>query len=159
MRRVDRQVKDPNQLAAFLNSCQVIRIAFKGGDYPYIVPMNFAYNLNEGKLIFYTHGAKTGKKLAELEACEKVAVELDGNHQLLTGPNRRYPSFAYQSIIGFGKAELIDDPDEKSHALELIMAHAAPGISYEEFPISVLEKTALLKIELDSYTMKENKRE
>ena len=108
MRRKKRQVTDleSNQKLSTKNQ-QVVRIALNGEDYPYVVPVNFGYEWNEEKLTLYVHGANEGKKVSMIKNDPKVAVEMDGNHKLVEGTrNAASYSYAYQSLIGFGKAEL-----------------------------------------------------
>ena len=55
-----------------------------------------------------------------------------------------------------GKAELLDDLEERRKALHLLMDHAAKGAEFDEIPEGMLKRTGIIKITLDSYTMKEN---
>ena len=41
MRRHDREITDKNEILEIMNLCDVCRLAFKDGDYPYILPLNF----------------------------------------------------------------------------------------------------------------------
>lgn len=59
-------------------------------------------------------------------------------------------------MIGFGEAELLDDLEERRKALHLLMDHAAKGAEFDEIPEGMLKRTGIIKITLDSYTMKEN---
>ena len=58
----------------------------------------------------------------------------------------------YRSVIGFGKASFIDDPESKQRALDIIMQH------YSDKPFSFAEgevkKTAIVKIDIESMTGK-----
>ena len=46
----------------------------------------------------------------------------------------------YRSVIGFGKAYLVEDPESKQEALDVIMQHYA-GQSYT-FPEDIVNKKA-----------------
>lgn len=92
-----------------------------------------------------------------LQENPKVAIEMDGNHKLIEGTmNAATYSYAYQSLIGFGRAELVDELEEKRRALHLLMAHAAEDAQFDEIPEGMLKRTGIIKITLASYTMKEN---
>ncbi|MDM5146585.1 hypothetical protein ICE98_03734 [Lactococcus lactis] len=55
-----------------------------------------------------------------------VAVEMDQPDKIIEGnKNASTYSYAYQSLIGFGEAKIIEDLEEKRNALHLLMAHAA----------------------------------
>jgi nitroimidazol reductase NimA-like FMN-containing flavoprotein (pyridoxamine 5'-phosphate oxidase superfamily) len=60
----------------------------------------------------------------------------------------------YRSVIGFGTASFIGDPESKRHALDLIMRHYSEG-SFE-FPEEVLEKTVVIKVEITRMTGKKS---
>lgn len=45
MRRTDRQVKDFSEICAILDKCQVMRLGLCDGQRPYVVPVNFGYEV------------------------------------------------------------------------------------------------------------------
>ncbi len=157
MRRKKRQVTDLITIKEFVEASQVLRIAINGEEYPYVVPVNFGYEWLEERLTLFIHGANEGKKLTMIQNDPKVAVEMDGNHQLILGnKNAASYSYAYRSLIGFGRAEVVEDLAEKRQALHLLMEHAATGRAFDEIPEQMLKRTGIIKIVVDSYTMKEN---
>lgn len=157
MRRRKRQVTDLETIKNLVEKSQVVRIALNGEDYPYVVPVNYGYEWKDEQLNLYVHGANEGKKVSMIKDNPKVAIEMDGNHKLVEGNrNAASYSYAYQSLIGFGTAELLEDLEERRKALILLMDHAAKGADYDEIPEAMLKRTGIIKITLDSYTMKEN---
>lgn len=157
MRRKKRQVTDLETIKNLVEKSQVVRIALNGEDYPYVVPVNYGYEWKDEQLNLYVHGANEGKKVSMIKDNPKVAIEMDGNHKLVEGNrNAASYSYAYQSLIGFGTAELLEDLEERRKALILLMDHAAKGADYDEIPEAMLKRTGIIKITLDSYTMKEN---
>jgi hypothetical protein len=58
----------------------------------------------------------------------------------------------YRSVIGFGRASLVEDPESKRKALGVIMQHYA-GKSFS-FPEETLRKTGVMKVEVDSLSGK-----
>lgn len=157
MRRKKRQVTDLETIKNLVEKSQVVRIALNGEDYPYVVPVNYGYEWKDEQLNLYVHGANEGKKVSMIKDNPKVAIEMDGNHNLVEGNrNAASYSYAYQSLIGFGTAELLEDLEERRKALILLMDHAAKGADYDEIPEAMLKRTGIIKITLDSYTMKEN---
>lgn len=157
MRRKKRQVTDLAAIKNLVEKSQVVRIALNGEDYPYVVPVNYGYEWKDEQLNLYVHGANEGKKVSMIKDNPKVAIEMDGNHKLVEGNrNAATYSYAYQSLIGFGTAELLENLEERRKALILLMDHAAKGADYDEIPEAMLKRTGIIKITLDSYTMKEN---
>ena len=45
MRRKDREVTDFETIVQIIDECQIIRIGLADGEFPYIVPLNFAYTV------------------------------------------------------------------------------------------------------------------
>lgn len=158
MRRKKRQVPDFETIKTFVEKTQVLRIGLAGEEYPYVVPVNFGYEWQEEQLILFVHGANEGQKISMIQKNPKVAVEMDDNHQLMVGTsNAASYSYAYQSLIGIGKAIILEDLTEKKHALHRLMEHTAKGHLFDEIPEAMLKRTGVIKIEVSSYTMKENR--
>ena len=63
MRRQDRAVTDPEKIQAVIDDCEVCRLGFQDGRGVYVVPVNFGHALENGRHIFYFHGAQEGRKL------------------------------------------------------------------------------------------------
>ena len=51
MRRYDREITDKNEILEIMSRCDVCRLAFNDGDYPYILPLNFGIGEKEGKIV------------------------------------------------------------------------------------------------------------
>ena len=62
MRRHDRAITDKNEILEIMNLCDVCRLAFKDGDYRYILPLNFGIEEKAGHIILYFHSALEGYK-------------------------------------------------------------------------------------------------
>lgn len=158
MRRADRQVLDPAETRAFLDKCEVCRLAMVDQDSgrAYIVPLNFAYEMAEdGSLALYFHGAAQGRKADILRKNPTVCFELDGEHALTHDEEACKYSYRYASIIGDGEAELLTGRDEKLRALNLLMRKFA-GRDGFAYPDEVLARTMALRVTSQAYTMKRN---
>ena len=88
MRRSDREIKDFDEIIEVINKCDVCRLAINDGDYPYIVPMNFGLNIEDGKVVLYFHCASEGKKLELLRKNNKVAFEMDCGHEFILNDDK-----------------------------------------------------------------------
>ena len=123
MRRCDREVKDQQGIADILTRCKVCRIAMQDDRGLYIVPVNFGYVFEDGKLTLYFHGAREGRKAEALRERTPVAFEMDCDHRLTEGSLACEYSFSYSSITGSGTASFVDDFWDKQKALALLMKH------------------------------------
>ena len=155
MRRKDREVTDQEEIQKIFDDCKVCRIGIVDEDGPYIVPMNYGYVKEEGKVILYFHGAREGKKIDLIRKNPNGGIELDYKHELEEGKLACQYSYYYASIIGKGTASIIDNPKEKLKALNVIMRHQT-GKSFDEFQKNPkLEKAvAIIRVELNEYSCK-----
>lgn len=155
MRRRDRQITDPAAIADLLSRCKVCRIAVTDRQGPYIVPLNFGYQLSgSGALTLYFHSAQTGRKLSALQACTgPVAFEMDCAHRLTAGPTACQYGYDYQSLLGTGQVRILKDPAEKAVALSLLMrAQTGRDFSFSE---SETRSVAVFSLTSTDYTAKQ----
>lgn len=155
MRKPERQVTDRETIQEILDECKVCRLGMRDGEGVYVLPMNYGYELEGERLTLYFHGAREGKKLDLLRRYPEIGFEMDCGHGLMEGRLACQHSFYYASIIGRGKAAVVEDPAEKLEALKILMKHQT-GKDFEEFETNPrLEKAvAIVKVEAESYTCK-----
>jgi hypothetical protein len=150
MRRKEQEIKDRKDVDSIINRAVTCRIALSVNNQPYIVPVNFGYKDN----CLYFHSAKEGQKIDMLKANNRVCFQMDADYELLTNEVACTWSFKYRSVIGFGRAVIVDDFAEKKKALDIIMAHYAQGsFAYKDSEVNQL---AIVKIEIDSLTGKKS---
>lgn len=155
MRRNDREVTDDKKIDEIILNCNCCRLGFMDGVGTYILPLNFGFKHERGIRTFYFHGAKEGKKIRLITAQPHVGFELDGHHGLIAADQASAFSFRYQSVIGQGDIRIVQDPQEKKDALELLLQHYT-GENTWELPVAVLEKTAIFRLEVTELTCKEH---
>ena len=122
MRKAEREIKSFEELIDIISRCDVIRLAFNNGDYPYILPLNFGFERKGGKVIFYFHSALEGTKVEIMKKDNRASFEMDTKHELQYDEAGGYCTMAYESIIGKGKIHILSD-DDKLYALKKLMAH------------------------------------
>jgi nitroimidazol reductase NimA-like FMN-containing flavoprotein (pyridoxamine 5'-phosphate oxidase superfamily) len=150
MRRKEKEITDRSALEEIIRQSLVCRVAFSDGDQPYIVPLCFGYH--QGTL--YVHGSPKGKKIDLLMKNKNVCFECDVNTKIVEAKEGCNWSVHYQSIIGFGKASLVADPDAKQKALNVIMSHYSKRTF--SFPEKKVQATAVIKIEITRMTGKQS---
>jgi len=137
-------------MLAVIEKATVCRLAMVNGDKPYIVPLCFGYRDN----VLYFHSALKGLKLDCLRDNANVCFEFD----ILAEPHESEEpcswSMSYQSVIGFGKADIVEDPEEKHKALDVIMAQYSDR--QYQFPDNKVKATAVIKVKIDSMTGKQS---
>ncbi len=156
MRRKDRQITDPAEIRAILARARVLHLGLFDGEYPYVVPMHYGFSLADGKLTLYTHGAKEGRKLDLIRRDGRVFVEIDTDEELLPGPAACAWGACYASVMGRGRASIVEDGAEKCRALELLMK-TQTGADFAFTPQTAAAVT-VLRIELEEVTAKARKK-
>jgi nitroimidazol reductase NimA-like FMN-containing flavoprotein (pyridoxamine 5'-phosphate oxidase superfamily) len=148
MQKKDKQNTDTAEMEAILKEAQVCRIALTDGRQPYLVPLCFGYE--PGSL--YIHSAPEGKKIDMIRANPRVCFEVDSCNGIVKGDRPCSWGMRYKSVIGFGSAVILNDPEEKKHGLNCIM-HQYHGGTHE-FSDADLRNVAVIRIAIGSVTVK-----
>ncbi len=144
MRRKDKEITDRDVIDSIINESIFCRLAFSEDDRPYVVPLTFGY---DGTTLYF-HGASEGKKIDILRKNSKVCFEFDSDGVPIPSDEACSWSVRYKSVIGYGKARLIEDIDAKIRALEIIMRHYSdqPFV----YPEEKVKKTAVIGIDIEA---------
>lgn len=156
MRRSDREITDPTAIEAFLAQEQILRIAFCEAGEIYIVPVNYGYTCINGRYTFYFHGAKAGRKYTLAQKAPAVGFEIDGSYALVPGETACDYTACFQSVIGTGRLHLIESPQEKADALNLLMKQATHKAQWDYRP-EHLEAVAVFRLDVESLSCKARK--
>ena len=150
--RREREVTDINEIIGILDRAKIVHVGMIDGDTPYVVPMNYGYTLENGKLTLYLHSAKQGRKLDILRANPKVFIELDTDIVPFEGTIACNYGICYSSVMGTGVAEIIEDPEGKKEALAILMkTQTQKDFVFDDRMVSVV---TAIKIHLDEFTAK-----
>ncbi|HPE16007.1 MAG TPA: pyridoxamine 5'-phosphate oxidase family protein [Oscillospiraceae bacterium] len=143
MRKKEREIRDFADIVDVLRRCDTVRMGICGGEYPYVVPLSFGYEVADGKLVLYVHGAGEGKKHDLLARSNRVCVEADLCHRFVdTGVS---VTAEYESVIGYGTAEKAAGADAEK-GIALLLEHcgfAGHPCSPEAFPNLTVYRIAL----------------
>jgi len=149
MRRAEREIKDKGTIEEILRKATVCRLAVCDGDVPYIVPLNFGHESDR----LYFHSAQEGRKIEALKANPKVCFEVDIDSELVSAGEPCGWTVRYRSVIGFGRARLLEDAAEKKRALDIIVGHYGRGPF--EYPEKATADVAVVEVEIESLTGKQ----
>lgn len=129
MRRKDREVLGDGNIAKIIEQCTTCHVAMMDdAGVPYVIPLSFGYSLKDGVLELYFHCAHVGKKLdcirknpnVAFSMCVENRIEI---HEDVYCKSGRF----YASVVGQGKAEIVEDSAEKCRGLSLLMERQAAG--------------------------------
>jgi nitroimidazol reductase NimA-like FMN-containing flavoprotein (pyridoxamine 5'-phosphate oxidase superfamily) len=154
MHRKEREITDTAEKIAVIERCKVCRLGLAENNQPYVVPLNFGYRYANEGLTVYVHGAAQGKKWEIIKKNSAACFEVDGAHQLIEAEKACNHAFAYESVIGFGHITVIDEPEEKADALNVIMKHQTEKNTTYQFSDAELRAVAVYKLTIDAFTGK-----
>ena len=154
MRRKDREVTDLGAIGRIIGDCKVLRLGMVDEGRPYVVPMNFGFDLRDGVLELYCHSAPEGRKVEVLRRKPEVCFEMDCGHRLVEAEAACGYGFAYSSVIGEGTVGFIEDHEEKLRALLRIMEHQT-GRSDFSIPDAALRGVLVFRVAAGSFTAKQ----
>lgn len=153
MRRKDREITDYEKMLEIVAQCDCCRIGLVDDEGAYIVPLSFGYENLNGELTLYFHSAGEGKKIELIKQQNRASFEMDTKHGLVEGKAACAYSYLFQSIMGKGKLELLQNYEEKCHGLELVMAHYSDKTGWT-FPEKMVNSMALIKLTVTEWSCK-----
>lgn len=125
MRRKDREVTDMGTIEEIIKNCKTCHLAMVDEGKPYVVPLNFGYEITGDELTLYFHSAKEGRKLDVLRKNSCVCFDITIEGMPIHAEIPCNCGYYFSSIIGTGSVEFIEDTAEKCRALSLLMKHQA----------------------------------
>ena len=122
------------------------------GDEPYVVPMNYGYTLEDGVLSIYLHGAAVGRKIDIIRKNPKVFFEMECDVVPFEGKVACQYGTTYASVMGLGKAEILENPEDKIDGLVKVMkTQTGKDFTFDERMVSIV---SVIKITATDFTAK-----
>jgi len=152
MTKRELQITDLQQIRKILDTAKVLRLGLAVNNEPYIVPMNYGYCLEEGKLTLYLHSAVRGRKLDMIRENSRVFIEMDCDQVPFEGEKPCQYGLSYSSIMGRGEARIVEDVEEKMKAMSILMkTQTGKDFSFNERLVSIV---TVIRIDVEEYTAK-----
>lgn len=114
MRRIDRMLNEEEALTILKNGEHGIIATISKDNQPYGVPVSY---VNDDKYIYF-HSALKGHKLDNIAFNNKVSFSVVEQGKAVFKDNDFSTYFA--SVIVFGKAEIVEDEEERNYALKIL---------------------------------------
>jgi len=148
MRRKDKEITDRQQVDSIIEKAIICRLGLAVGNKPYIVPLCFGYDGDS----LYFHSALAGRKLDIIRENNNVCFEIESDINMVDADKACNWSVRYKSVIGFGKAHIINDPESVRRALDVIMEHYSNRPF--EYPDDKVAKTAVIRVDIEEMSGK-----
>ena len=123
MRRFKQSIPEEECIKILENGESGVLGVIGDDGYPYTVPLNYIYT--DGKIYFHT--AKSGHKNDAIANNEKVSFCVV--EKSVIKPEEFTSDF--KSVVAFGKAKIISNPEEMRKAMDIITRKYSPNASDE----------------------------
>jgi len=148
----EKAAYDQETVHGILDTGLVAHVAFVQDGEPVVVPMLYG---REGETLFL-HGARKARVIRLLEGTGTACVNVTLIDGLVYARSAFASSMNYRSTTVFGKARLVDDPDDKVHALRVISECTMPG-RWDEVRDSLdneIKMTGVIALDIESASAK-----
>lgn len=119
MRRKKQELSLEDSVAILNRATSGVLAVSGDDDYPYAVPLSFVYDNSK----IYFHCAKAGHKLDWIAKNKKVSFWVIDYDNVVP---EKYTTY-FRSVIIFGKARILDNPEEKMKNVEKLAARYSPN--------------------------------
>lgn len=150
MRRSEKEITEQEALDGIMKRAQVCRLAVSYEAMPYIIPMCFGY----ANRVLYFHSAQDGLKLQILRENPKACFEVDIDTEVVASKQGCNWSMHYQSVVGFGEVEFIEELEGKREAWRIIMQQYTDEV--HQFEDTELLEVAVFKLTISNMTGKKS---
>jgi hypothetical protein len=143
---------DRETINRILDEGFICHVGFVIDGQPFVIPTGYA---RAGDKVFI-HGSQASRMLRALKAGAGVCVTVTLIDGLVLARSAFHHSMNYRSVVIFGNARLIDDPDEKLSALYALSEHMLAGRWQDARAPSKseLEQTTVLELRIDEASAK-----
>lgn len=155
MRRKDREVTDFKINLEIIDECNIIRIGLADGDFPYIVPLNFAYTVSGKQIEFYVHGAMAGRKYELMKKNKKCSFEMDIPLEMDCMVEKKDVTMRYKSVMGTADITFLEG-EEKQNAIDNIIMNRYEETRHFDYNRKTVAVTAVAKLTVVDLTAKVN---
>lgn len=135
-----------------LDTGKVCHVGFSLDEQPYVLPMSYG-RLGDQLLLHGSIASRTMKNLANGLLCCVTVTHFDG---LVYARSTFNSSMNYRSVMVFGTARLVTDPDEKRIGIQALVDHLMPGrrADLRKSTSKELNATSLLVLPIETFSSK-----
>jgi len=144
-RRHERGFYDYSTVHALLDAAALCHVAYVIDGQPFCTPTLF---WREGSRLYW-HGSSASRMLRNLAQGEPACVTVTHFDALILARSGYNHSADYRSVMVFGKARLVEDPEEKENALVRMVDRLFPNRTAALRPATAQEIRATSVITMD----------
>ena len=152
MTKREFKITDEAQIRGILDTAKVLRLGLAVDNEPHIIPLNYGYTMEEGKLTFYLHSAVKGSKLELMAKNPNVCFELDCDYRPFEGVLPCQYGLGYSAVSGRGRVTILEDVQEKMDAMSVLMkTQTGKDFTFTERLVSIV---SVIRLDVSEYTAK-----
>jgi nitroimidazol reductase NimA-like FMN-containing flavoprotein (pyridoxamine 5'-phosphate oxidase superfamily) len=156
VRRHDRAVDDDAWIRAFLHRAPYGALATVDEGQPFVNTNLFVYD--EAAHALYLHTARVGRTATNAAERPRVCFSVSEMGRLLPAAEALEFSVEYAGVAVFGALEVLDDPEEATRALQLLLdkyfPHLQPGRDYRPIVAEELKRTSTYRVAITAWSGK-----
>lgn len=159
VRRHDREIKDREWIIALLQRVDYGVLATCKDGQPFTVARNFAYDPENHTIYF--HGARKGRTFESVGEGTLANLNVSEMGEWILADRAMNFGVKYKGVVVFGRLSIVEDAEEAKRGLQLLMdkhfPELRPGVDYEAITDTDMKVTAVLRLDIDSWSGKEKK--
>ena len=156
--RLPEYQREDEWIRAFLREAKVGHIASTRDSQPFLNPTSFWFDEAHHQIIF--HSNITGRVRSNIENNARVCFEASELGKFLPANVALEFSLQFRSVIVFGSARLVTEPEEARRVLYGLIHKYFPamtaGKEFREITDKELKRTSVYAIQIDGWSGKEN---
>jgi uncharacterized protein len=156
VRRRDRAVTDDAWIAEALRTAAVGTLATVDDGQPFLNANLFAFDA--ARRAIYLHTARRGRTRSNVEQGRPVCFAVHEMGRLLPADTALEFSVEYAGVVVFGTATVVEDAEEATSALQMILdkyaPHLRPGRDYRGITPDELARTTVMRVDISAWSGK-----
>lgn len=161
LQRLPEYRREDEWIRAFLRDAKVGHIASAQDDQPFLNPTMFWFDEENHQIIFHSNIA--GRIRSNIESNPRVAFEASELGKMLPSNVALEFSLQFRSVIIFGTARILNDPNQIRRVLYRLIhkyfPNMAAGKEFREITDKELKRTSVYAIQIEEWSGKENWKE
>jgi len=151
-REANRGSHDFELACQVLDAGKICHVGFSLDGQPYVLPMSYG-RLDDKLLLHGSVASRMMKNLADGLPCCVTVTHFDG---MVYARSTFNSSMNYRSVMIFGNARLVTDPDEKRTGVQTLVDHLMPGrrADLRKSTPKELNATSLLVLPIETFSVK-----
>src|SRR5687768_13163690 len=121
--------KDDAWIKMFLKQAQIGHIATSLNDQSFINPTTFWYDEENHQIVFHSH--VVGRVRSNIEGNPKVSIEVSELGKMLPSNVAIEFSLQFRSVVAFGTARVVDEPEEAKKLLYGLIGKYFPSMTVD----------------------------